>query len=265
MQILYKELIRDIVTSPKLLLVIGVAIPIISLSVFAIYKYNSLQTELANLRNNPTQSSDISKSELKSLLDKLGQLMEIPQNEEPTVATITDTSKLKDQPFFEKAQNGDKVIIFTSSKKAILYRPASNKIIDVSPINVDTPTVTPGSVRPSGNPSITLIPTLVPLKANITILNGTETSGLATKMERSLKKIYPDITVITKDFAQRKNYIKTLVIDSSGVKKTEAQTLAEFLKGEISILPKNEVIPTPEPGSLPADITVIIGQDYKPL
>ena len=64
-----------------------------------------------------------------------GKLIDLP-NETPTVATVTDSKKLKDQPFFSKVENGDKVLIFTKAKKAILFRPSTNKILDVAPLTI---------------------------------------------------------------------------------------------------------------------------------
>lgn len=92
------------------------------------------------------QATDIqgasSTEEINALLEKVGMLIELPQGETPTVATVSDKDKLKDQPFFANAQNGDKVIIYPNAKKAILYRPSINKLIDVAPVSFgDQPTV----------------------------------------------------------------------------------------------------------------------------
>ena len=73
-----------------------------------------------------------------SLLVKIvGSLAILPEKESPTIATIIDKSQLPNQPFFKNAQNGDKIIIYTLAKKAILYRPALNKIVDIGPVNMD--------------------------------------------------------------------------------------------------------------------------------
>jgi hypothetical protein len=52
------------------------------------------------------------------------------------VATVSDASKLQSQQFFAKAQNGDKVLIFTNAKRAVLYRPSTNKVIEYAPVNI---------------------------------------------------------------------------------------------------------------------------------
>ncbi len=76
--------------------------------------------------------------ETERLVELLGKIIELPKGETPTVATISDREKLKDQAFFAEAQNGDILFAYTTSMKAILYRPSSNKIINVAPISINT-------------------------------------------------------------------------------------------------------------------------------
>lgn len=70
------------------------------------------------------------------------KLIELPKDESPTLATVSDKSKLATQSFFKNAQNGDKLLIFVKSKKVILYRPSEDKIIEVGTINVSQATPT---------------------------------------------------------------------------------------------------------------------------
>jgi len=73
------------------------------------------------------------KTEEEKLVLEVSKVMVLP-DETPVIATIEDIEKVKDQPFFESAQNGDKVLAFVQHKKAILYRPSTKLIIDVGPI-----------------------------------------------------------------------------------------------------------------------------------
>lgn len=119
------------------------------------YLYQNSQQELAKIKNDPRS---VAQEEAKALIAKIGGLIALPAGEDPTVATITDKEKLKDQPFFAKTENGDKVLIYTSAKKAYLYRESINKIIDVAPINIGT-----NSNQVVGEPT-SQTPTKVPKK-----------------------------------------------------------------------------------------------------
>lgn len=69
------------------------------------------------------------------LLAALGKLVVLPNDEEPTIATVTDLTELQKQEFFRQAKVGDKVIIYPKAGKAILYSPSTNKIVEMAPIN----------------------------------------------------------------------------------------------------------------------------------
>jgi len=93
--------------------------------------------------------------EIDLLVGEVGKLISLPSDETPTVATVTDVEKVKDQPFFTNAQNGDKVLIYTNAKKAILYRPTEKRIIEVDAVNINQQEVSPS---PSPSPSLTPTP-----------------------------------------------------------------------------------------------------------
>jgi len=98
---------------------------------YYVNKYNDSKKEVARL-SNPTE---VAKQEKATLIAKVASLTQLPAGD-PTIATVTDITKLKDQKFFENAQNGDKLLIYTKSKKAILYRPSTNKIINIAPLTI---------------------------------------------------------------------------------------------------------------------------------
>jgi len=74
-----------------------------------------------------------------ALIAKIGELIVLPQGENPTVATVIDPELLRNQPFFANAKKGDRVLIYPIARKAILYDPVSNKIVEVAPIDVRPP------------------------------------------------------------------------------------------------------------------------------
>ena len=80
----------------------------------------------------------VAEKETAKIVVLVGRLMVLPEGETPTVATVTDPEKLKDQVFFANAKKGDKVLIYTQAKKAVLYDPAQDKIIEIAPLNIDS-------------------------------------------------------------------------------------------------------------------------------
>lgn len=89
---------------------------------------------------NKADDSTAKEKQMAEVIKRVSNLMVLPGGEEPTVATVTDLEKLKDQPFFTNAKVGDKLLIYTKAKKAILYDWEANKIIDVAPLNIGTST-----------------------------------------------------------------------------------------------------------------------------
>jgi len=108
-----------------------IVLPIIALVaiICAVYFYNQVNI----LKQDPKVADQ---KEVSDLVAQVGKLLVLPTGEIPTLATVADPEALKDQIFFAKAQKGDKVLIYTQAKKAILYSVLLNKIIDVAPLNI---------------------------------------------------------------------------------------------------------------------------------
>lgn len=98
-----------------------------------LYKRNRDLSAENKLLSNPTE---VAKQQQEELVALVGALVDLPSGETPTVATVSDAAKLKDQTFFELAVNGDKVLIYTKAKKAYLYRPSTGKMINIAPVNI---------------------------------------------------------------------------------------------------------------------------------
>lgn len=84
-----------------------------------------------------SKGEDSDSAASQRIIEKVGNLYLIPDNEEPTVAQIQDKEKLGNQQFFNKANNGDYLLIFSDSQFALLYREDINKIINVGPISTE--------------------------------------------------------------------------------------------------------------------------------
>ena len=70
----------------------------------------------------------------ESIVEKVGNLTPLPHDEIPTIAVVKDLKPLKGLPFFADARVGDYVLIYVSASRAILYRPSTDKIIEVGPV-----------------------------------------------------------------------------------------------------------------------------------
>jgi hypothetical protein len=230
--------------NPKIFIpLIVVVVIVVIVAGFFIYQKNQ------SIKNNSVAGTQ---AEISDLVVRVGKLIELPAGETPTVATVSDKTKLAGQQFFARAENGDKVLVYAQGKKAFLYRPSQNKLIEVAFYNPPAANnVTPGaSISPTTSTTVTTTPT--PKPVTVVVYNGTKTAGLAKTAGDNLTSKFPNINVIntanaTGDFA------KTLVIDVSGTNKALAQSLATQLKGEVGNLPDSEVKPD-------SDILVIIGK-----
>ena len=111
---------------------------------------NDTSEQLTTLRDelisDPNGAIERSQEErTASILELVGKLYELPEGETPTIATVQDVEKLKEQPFFDGARNGDILIVFDESSTAILFRPDENRLVKVGPINVQPETSSPAA------------------------------------------------------------------------------------------------------------------------
>ncbi len=230
----------------KKLLIISIPLLAIILgpSLFFYSKYRQASSELAKI--SPAKAEDI-----KKVVTKIGQLMELPVGEEPAMATVADKDKLQGEKFFELAQNGDKVLIYEKSQKAILYRPTTNKIVDVSRIGAN-PEVAGAATT---NPEAIKADEAQQSPATIALYNGTTKVGLTTTFATSIKD-QQDVKVTIKDEAVKKDYAASVVVDLSGQNSQTADQLAQKLGvTKTTTMPEGEPKPT-------TDIAIILGQDF---
>lgn len=85
--------------------------------------------------------------EIAQAVGEVSKLLVLPENEKPTLATVSDPKLLQDQEFFAKAEAGDKVLIYATARKAILYSPKLKKIVEIAPINLNAGAATPTETK----------------------------------------------------------------------------------------------------------------------
>lgn len=92
--------------------------------------------------------------EVKSRVEKL---IKTPQ-EEPVMAVVTAADSLiKEQPFYQGVSNGDILLIYPQSGKAILFSATKNMLLNVGPVQVGDQTGStvrnqPAAVPPQAAP-----------------------------------------------------------------------------------------------------------------
>ncbi|MFH0969029.1 MAG: LytR C-terminal domain-containing protein [Patescibacteria group bacterium] len=233
---------------------------ILALSGMAFYFYRQYKKAITTQDIAPNKEEQI-KKEVQSIKETISRFMELPGDEDPILATVTDIEKIKTQPFFAKAQNGDKVLIYTSAQKAILYRPSVNKIIEVVSLSSSSSDQSAGNIQPqdqtqtqnqSNSQDIVSQPEATVENIKIAVYNGSNIKGLAQRIGDKVALI-SRVTVSEKTNATG-SYGKNLVIDLSGNRGELAQKIAEALGGEIGTLPESEKKPE-------ADILVIAGKE----
>ena len=190
-------------------LLIGLGVIVLALAIVAFYFYSQYQS----IKKNPNQAAQ---AETEQLVAKVGKLIDLPKDETPTVATVLDKEKLKGQAFFSNAENGDKILIYTKDKKAIVYRPSQNKLINVGPIAIDQKS-----------------------QIQLAIVSaGGDTASAQKKLE---DKFAGTVAVSGVTDAKNKNSVKQLtVVDVSGQNADSAKQIAQELGGTVGSLPAGE-------------------------
>lgn len=216
----------------------------VGLSGYLFYQYYQTNQFFKSIANKQV----LTKEEMKSLLGEIGKIAKLPQREDPSVATVTDISKLKDQPFFADGKNGDRVLVYANAQKIVLYDPIIRKIVNIAPLTAGNAQAINNNAAPAAAPP-------VQTQAKIVLRNGTAAAGLATKVETEIKKAFPQANIFNKDNAAKENYEKTIVVVLNEAAKDAASNLAKTLNSSIAALPSGESKPNG------ADILVIIGKD----
>ncbi len=196
---------------------------IAGLAVFGGYYFKKYQ----DLKKNPVSAEKAAQEEVDRTIAKVGKLYgSLPTDEKPSVATVSDKEQLKDQPFFDKAINGDITLIYSNAKLAILYRPSTNQIINVSSVTIQA------------------------TQAKVVIIGNSEARG---EVEKTLKDRFASDAVISKSTDANSSHSGITVVDLTGKQSEVAKKLAAGLGGNVGELPEGEQKPAD------ADILIVAG------
>ena len=240
----------------EVIMFISVLLCMTALSLMAYYFYWQYRQVTVRMSNVPVNDAAAIK-EANSIKDMVGQFIQLPTNEEPILATVTDVEKLKSQKFFANAENGDKVLIYSQNKKAILYRPSTHKVVEFSVVSgLDEKPITPGDaaniqVQNGEVSNNTTATTTQNAPVNVAVYNGSKVKGLAQKTAASIESI--DGMKVVDKANSAGNYDATIVIDLSGNRSDAAKLIADKIGGTVAALPSSEQKPAG------ADILVICG------
>lgn len=201
-------------------------------------------------------------SEIENIVKVISSVVDLPLGEVPTLATVTDKEKVKNQPFFNKAENGDKVLIYANSKKAYLFRPSTKRVIDMTTLSEETPqkqaeqttAVSAPQNQQENNPTDQKDIKEQQVKATVAIYNGTTKKGITQTFEDFLEGKFASSEVVIKETAEKQDYEKTVVVDVSGKQGALVGEMAENLQAQIQGVPDGEAVPN-------SDILIILGAD----
>lgn len=228
----------------RALIGVGVGLVILLAVIPGIYFYNKYKGAVVESGNTADEATE--------LVAKVGRHMQLPEGENPTIATITDIEKLRDQPFFARAKNGDKLLVYRGARKAILYDPVADRIIDVAPLNFAEEATNSGQLL--GTEAVATESGEVAALVRVGILNGTAITGLTRTIETQVKERLDQIEVVLRGNSKQVQS-STVVVDLSGNQSQVASQLAQVVRGRVGALPTGEDRPDG------VDVLVILGGD----
>lgn len=173
--------------------------------------------------------------ELAQVKSDVSKLMILPTDEEPTLAIVDNTKKLKDTFLAQKTADGDEVLIYSKNGLVIVYRPSINKIAAVGSVTAD--------------------PAFPEAKnASITVLNGSNDDAKTQKVIEKVKNAYSELKIIDGGKTNRQDFPTTIIIDNTDQKDNLVDALTTAITGKRGVVPLGE-------GKVETDLMIIVGKD----
>ncbi len=81
------------------------------------------------------------KTDEQRTIQQVADIIEAP-DEQPSVVTVLDASKLANKDLAERARDDDKLLVYAEHKRVVIFRPSSGKIVDMLTIRDAVPGAT---------------------------------------------------------------------------------------------------------------------------
>ncbi|MBD3238486.1 MAG: hypothetical protein GF332_02515 [Candidatus Moranbacteria bacterium] len=244
--------------------------------IWFVRSYKQAAAEIEQLKS-PEGRKAVELQEVDRVLEQVKRHLIIP-DEKPAMALIEDADNLATkEAFYQGAKNGDRILIFAKAKKAVIYRPDQDKIVNVGPIEIEDKAKNKINTSPTENQTNnnqeneqdqdsgqTQEPEdrqeesqAIPQETKIEVRNGTNYPGSAQTLSQRLQ-VQEGYNVIDWGDAVRKNYNQNVIIDLTQGKKSKLlNDLRQKLNARVII-----ELPADEKASR-ADFLIIIGQEIK--
>ncbi len=239
-----------------LIIIIGI---VLIAAVIVLIQYFLNGNQAVDISQETKQAEQVSQtqpiSDLQDLKNRVGQLIEVNNEEDPTIATVNDPEILRQsQPdFYKDAVVGDRLLVW--SDKAVLYSTKKDKLLSVMLINNSATEQEVATTTDATNDEAVFESTVEDEEPMITVLNGTRIAGLAGKMRTELISV--DIPVNQIGDANIKTYTTTTII------KLTEEEMPATLKALQNALDAELSDPLEEERDLQGDYVVIVGTDYN--
>ncbi|MCL4359930.1 hypothetical protein M1555_01570, partial [Patescibacteria group bacterium] len=161
-------------------------------------------------------------AEANSVIAAVGSVTELPQGEEPEVATVTNSAVVAAVPALSRVQNNDIVLTYPKAKETIVFRPSTNQVV------AEVPT-TPVALR-----------------------DGSGNAALFSALAEDIRADIPSAVLTEQSRARKQTYQESLFIDPRQTKVSQGRSLASLLNMAFALIPSDEAMPS-------ADFLVIAG------
>ena len=194
----------------------------------------------------------VDKAQVQEFLDKLQSIALVPLDEAPTLATIVDISKLREEAFFKKAEIDDKLFVYQQAQLAILYRPSVEKIVNMATLFDQSGGKAKTAVAPQVRGASTQASSGAQLQYKLAVYFATDSATLRAKVGKALNTI-PSVEVVKEALTRGTEYKGAIIVDLKGGQSTIVTEIAKKLGGKTGSLPEEEDKPD-------ADILAIIAE-----